>query len=185
MIALTFVLDLPRGTDMASVRALAGRTSEALAASDGLLAGVLGVAEVGVEEATQNSLCIATIWANSSRMNAFAWGEAMTAIERDLARPSGQLWSVSSVQLDRGKVAEASHLGLTRVAANQMPLAARVEGHKGAVGLALAGKSTAMAFRGLDLATWDEVSVDVWTGRPRAYAGRVFKVVNATAPQRD
>ena len=42
----------------------------------------------------------------------------MTAIERDLARPSGRLWSVTSVQLDRGKFAKASHLGLTRVAAS-------------------------------------------------------------------
>ena len=65
------------------------------------------------------------------------------------------------------------------------PLAARVEDHKGAVGQALAGKSTALALRGLDVATWDEVSVDVWTGRPRSYAGRVFKVVAAAAPERD
>ncbi len=184
MIALTWVLDLPAATDMGAVRALGSRTGEALAESDGLLAAVVGVAEAGVEDATHNALALATVWANSSRMNAFVWGTAMAGIERELARPSGRLWSVSSVQLDRAKLAKATHLGLTRAAASGAPLASRVDAHKGEVGRAVAGKSTALALRGLDVDTWDEVSVDAWTGRPRAYAGRVFQVVAAAAPER-
>ena len=74
MIALTYVLDLPRVTEMGGVRALASRTGEALAESDGLLASLVGVAEAGVEEATHNSLVLASVWANSSRMNAFRLG---------------------------------------------------------------------------------------------------------------
>ena len=184
MIALTYVLDLPRATEMGAVRAIASRTGDVLAESDGLLAGVVGVAEAGVEEASQNSLVLTTVWANSSRMNAFVWGTAMAGIERELARPSGRLWAVSSVQLDRAKLAKASHVGVTRTAGNSESLAARVDAHKGEVGRAAAGKSTALALRGLDVATWDEVSVDAWTGRPRAYAGRVFQVVAAAAPER-
>jgi len=52
------------------------------------------------------------------------------------------------------------------------------------VGRALAGKSTALALRGLDVASWDELEVSVWTGRPRSFAGRVFQVVSAVAPER-
>ena len=184
MIALTWVIDLPRGTDGRSVRSLAGRTGEVLAQSDGLLAGVVGVAEVGVDDATQNAFALATVWANSSRVNAFVWGGAMAAIERELARPSGRLWSVTSVQLDRAKFAKSTHLGLVRTAATGASLSARVEEHKGEVGRALAGKSTALALRGLDVASWDELEVSVWTGRPRSFAGRVFQVVSAAAPER-
>ena len=185
MIALTLVTDLPRTTPMNAVRDRARADGRALAGSDGVLAAFAAVAEVGVEGATHNSFAIVSVWANSSRMSAFLWGETMASIERDLARPSGRLWAVTSVQLDRARVLKATHVGITVVAAAQdRALATRVDDHKGAVSRALAGKSTALAARGIDVASWDECALDAWTGRPRTYAGRVFQVVSAAAPER-
>ena len=182
MIALTWVLDLPRATDMTAVRA---RLEEggALGQSDGLLAGLFGVAEAGVEEASQSAIVHASVWANSSRMGKFLWSDAMASFERDFARPSGRLWSVTSVQLDRARLANATHLGLATTSGGVTGnLADRVTQHMAATGLALAGRSTALACRGLDPATWDEASIEAWTGRPRKYEGRLFAVVSAFTP---
>lgn len=181
MIAWTWVLDVPRGTRLDGV---AARTGEALGESEGLLAGLVAVAEAGVEDAPQTALALVSVWANGSRLNAFVWGDAMASLERDLARPSGRLWSVTSVQRDRERLLKATHAGLAVSAPMTAPLAERVDAHRGEVGRALAGRSTALACRGLDPHTWDEASIDAWTGRPRAYAGRVFSVVRAAAAER-
>ena len=182
MIALTWVLDLPRATDIAAVRTRLEQGGT-LGRPDGLLAGFFGVAEAGVEDASQSAIAHVSVWANSSRMGKFLWSDTMASFERDFARPSGRLWSVTSVQLDRARLANGTHLGLaTAPGAVNGNLPDRVKGHMAATGLALAGRSTALSCRGIDPSTWDEASIEVWTGRPRGYAGRLFAVANAYAP---
>ena len=183
MIALTWVLALPRATDMARVRARLEHDGAVLSQSDGLLAGLLGVSEAGVENASHSAIAHASVWANSSRMGQFLWSDTMVTFERDFARPSGRLWSVTSVQLDRSRLVDATHLGIAKTsAAPAGTLPAIVDEHKAGAARSMVGRSTALACRGVDPATWDEGSIDAWTGRPRTFAGSVFSVVSVAAP---
>jgi hypothetical protein len=182
MIALSWTLDLPRATDAGALRSTGSALGSALGESDGLLAGIVGVTGAGIDGAAHTSIALLSVWSNSSRLSRFLWSDAMATFERELARPSGRLWAVSSVQLDRTRLAKATHCGLTVThTPPDAPLAARVDAHRAAVDRALAGRSCALACRGLDAATWDEASLDAWTGRPRAYDGKVFEVVAAVA----
>jgi len=185
MIAYTWVLDLPRSSDMAGVRAIAESLGDSLAGSDGLLAGLVGVTEAGTEGEQHTALALLTVWANTSRMNAFIWGDAMASVEHHLARPSGRLWSVGSVQLDRTRVGSVTHVGLD-ISANRPyeTLAEVVDAQQGSASRAMAGRSSALACRGLDPTTWERVSIDAWTGRPRDDDARVFRTVSAVAPER-
>jgi hypothetical protein len=182
MIALTWVIDVPLAMNMDQIRATAESTGESLAQSQGLLAGVTGVTVAGVEDAQRNTIAMLTIWNNTSRMAEFLWGDATAEVEKRLARPTAHVWPVSSVQLDRTRFANATHAGLhilPRTSFN--PISSVVNQHRSAVNRAAAGRSTALACRGLDPKTWEDVSIDVWTGRPRSYDGRVFHVVRAIA----
>ena len=183
MIALTWVLALPRATDMARVRARLEHDGAALAQSDGLLAGLLGVSEAGVENASHSAIAHASVWANSSRMGQFLWSDTMVTFERDFARPSGRLWSVTSVQMDRSRVFDVTHFGFSMAsAAATGTLPTLVDEHKATTARAMVGRSTVLACRALDPATWDEASIDAWTGRPRAHDGSLFSVVSVVAP---
>lgn len=185
MIALTWVIDLPRTAPSAEAHAHAQTLGAALAASDGLLAGITAVGEAGQEGADNNAYASFTIWANSSRLSAFLWGDAMASVERDFARPSGRLWAVSSVQMDRAKLLNSTHAGLLVTAATPgQTLKAIVDDHKGSASRSVAGRSTGLACRGLDVSSWDEAQIEAWTGRPRGFEGRVFQVVTAAVPER-
>ena len=178
MIALTWFLDLPLATDASLVRAHAARLGAALDDTDGLLAGVVGVAEAGVDGETRNRLALISLWGNSSRMAQFLWSDAVAGIERELARPSARLWSVTTARLDGKRIASPTHAGVSVTPAANHPLADRVAEHRGAADRAIAGRSTALSARGFDTASWEEVSVDVWTGRPRTYDGIVVPVAS-------
>src|SRR5690606_24043062 len=82
MIALTWVLDLPLAADRSNVRDHAARLGFVLDESDGLLAGVVGVTEPGVEGAHRNRLALLSVWGNSSRMAQFLWSDAVARLER-------------------------------------------------------------------------------------------------------
>jgi len=185
MIAYTWVLELPRNTDMAEIRAVAERLGDSLADADGLLAGLVGINEAGHEGESRNAFALLSVWANTSRMNAFIWGDAMASVEHNVTRPSGRLWSVSSVQMDRGRLLAASHAGLD-IRANRTyeTLADAVDAQQGSAARAMVGRSSALACRGLDPATWERVSIDAWSGRPRDDETRVFRAIRAVAPER-
>ena len=178
MIALTWLLDLPLATDRAAVRGHAGALGAALDETDGLLAGAVGLAEAGVEGEARNRLLFLSLWGNSSRMSQFLWSDAVAGLERELARPLARLWSVTTVRLNAERLAKATYAGLAVTSAAQDPLAERVSAQRGVVDRAIAGKSTALSARGFDTATWDELSLDVWTGRPRTPQGVVVPVAS-------
>lgn len=182
MIALTWVIDVPLATDMTAIRATAESTADALEESPGLLAGLTAITVAGKDLATRNTAAMLTVWANTSRMAEFLWGDATAEVEQRLARPTAHMWPVSSVQLDRTRFPNITHAGLhilPRVTYN--PISSLVKQQRTATQRAAAGRSTALACRGLDPKTWEDVSIDAWVGRPRAYDGRVFEVVRAIA----
>jgi hypothetical protein len=182
MIALTWVIDVPLSTDMDAIRSTAESTGDALAESPGLLAGITAISVAGVDDYVRNSVAMLTVWANTSRMAEFLWGDATAQVERKLARPSARTWTVSSVQLNRGIFSTVTHAGLhVRPRTDFGPLSQIVSGHRANVAQTAAGRANALACRGLDPNTWEDVSVDAWRGRPRSYDGRLFSVVRAVA----
>lgn len=182
MIAMTWIIDVPLTTDMGEIRAIATSTADALEQSAGLLAGITGISEAGVDEESRNSIGMLTIWANTSRMAEFLWGDATAQVERRLARPSARIWTVSSVQLDRPTFARVSHAGLfVRPRANNGPISALVDEQRTAAARSGAGRATGLACRALDPGSWEDASIDAWTGRPRSYDGRVLRIVKAVA----
>ena len=182
MIALTWVIDVPLNSDMDAIRATAESTGEALEASAGLLAGVTAVSVAGVDDYVRNSVAMLTVWANTSRMAEFLWGDATAQVERKLARPSARTWTVSSVQLNRAIFAGVTHAGLyVRPRMDGGPISSIVAGQRQAAAQAAAGRANALTCRGLDPNTWEDVSIDAWRGRPRSYNGRLFSVVRAIA----
>ncbi|MGC4173948.1 MAG: DUF4865 family protein [Demequina sp.] len=182
---MTWVIDVPLAMDMNAVRNTAASTGEALSQTAGLLAGVTAVSTAGFDEATRNSIAMLTIWANTSRMAEFLWGDATARIEQHLARPSARMWTVGSIQLERPRFPAITHVGLwVRPRMSWEPIGAVVEMQRQAAAKSLAGRSTALACRGLDPNTWEDVSIDAWQGRPRRYDGQVFNVVRAVLPER-
>jgi len=177
MIAMTWVIDVPLAMDMEAVRATAESTGEALSTTAGLLAGVTAVSLAGVEGGTRNSVGMLTVWANSSRMAEFLWGDATAEVERRLSRPSARIWTVSSVQLDRARFANATHEGVYIRPRTGDLIGGIVAEQRAAASRAAAGRATALACRGLDPNSWEDVSVDAWVGRPRSYDGRVLTIV--------
>ena len=182
MIALTWVIDVPLATNMEAIRTTAESTADALDASPGLLAGVTAVTVAGEDQATRNAVALVTVWANTSRMAEFLWGDATAQVEQRLARPSAHVWPVSSVQLDRTKFPRVTHVGLNIApSVAHSPIANIVKNQRDASAKAALGRSTALTCRGLDARTWEDVNIDAWIGRPRSYDGRVFGVVRAVA----
>jgi hypothetical protein len=182
VIALTWVIDVPLATDMNAIRATAEATGDSLDASPGLLAGLTAVSIAGEDMATRNSVAMLTVWANTSRMAEFLWGDATAEVERRLARPTAHVWPVSSVQLDRSKFANTTHAGLhVRPSTSSGLISGMVERQREAAQRAAAGRSTTLTCRGLDPKSWEDLNIDAWTGRPRTYEGRVFTVVRAIA----
>ena len=112
MIALTWVIDVPLATNMAAIRATAESTGESLEASPGLLAGITAMTVAGEAGAPRNTVAMLTVWANTSRMAEFLWGDATAEVEARLARPTAHMWPVSSVQLDRSRFPNITHAGL-------------------------------------------------------------------------
>ena len=181
MIALTWMIDVPLAMDMSGVRAVAQSTGDSLENSPGLLAGVTCVSEAGADGSMQNTIALLSVWANTSRMSEFLWGEATAQVERKLARPSARIWTVSSVQLDRARFSSATHAGVFIRPRIGDFVSEYVKQQRDAAAKAAAGRSTALACRGLDPNSWEDVSVDAWVGRPRSYSGRVLNVVRAIA----
>jgi hypothetical protein len=182
VIALTWVIDMPLATNMAAIRDTAESTGASLEASPGLLTGITAMTVAGQGESTRNTVAMLTVWANTSRMAEFLWGDATAEVEKRLARPTAHIWPVSSVQLDRSRFPNITHAGLhimPRMTYN--PISSLVKQQRTATQKAAAGRSTALACRGLDPKTWEDVSIDAWIGHPRAYDGRVFEVVQAIA----
>jgi hypothetical protein len=185
MIAMTWLIDVPLFTSMEPIRETAESTAQSLSESAGLLAGVTAISQAGVEGETRNSIAMLTIWANTSRMAEFLWGDATARVERQLARPSARIWTVSTVKVERTRFPNVTHAGVhIRPRISHDLIASVVANQRVAAGHAAAGRSTGLTCRGLDPNSWEDVSVDAWVGRPRSYDGRVLQIVRAVAGER-
>ena len=184
MIALRCSVTLPRDYDLARVRARIEKDAPQHDSAAGLVLLAHGVREAGTAGAGVHEYSQVSVWANTSRMGTYLWGEGgLERIRAQYGAIEVQLWPIAGLQMDRARMDAANTLELSEGTADRdSALSVLGSEAKGGAAKAIKSRDVHAAIRGLDAQTGRIWACDVRTGLSRSSDGTAFELAHLSMP---
>lgn len=186
MIALHCSISLPRDYDLARVRTRVAKEAPPYDDAAGLVLFAHAMREAGSGGVTAHRYTQVSVWANTSRMGAYLWGEGgLERVRAQYGQVQVAVRPIAGLQIDAAKLATADTLEISASPSDaDTPLSVLGTRAKDGADKALSSRDVHAAARCLDAQTGVLHGYDLRTGLSRHGDGESFSLLHLSAPPR-